>query len=172
MKQLHTNLPHIEGYLQFITFRTFDSVDEFVKRLQNRSIGNSQKQQEIDNYLDSSKNGAYLTDDILRYLYDFLKSKDKNLYELISFCIMPNHVHLLIKPLMQTSKIIKNIKGTSSKHINAILHKSGKFWANDYFDKAIRDEEHFEIVYRYIENNPLKLKKFDNQERFYGKFSV
>ena len=155
----HSNLPHIdiEGYYQFITFRTFDSIDNYLKKLYNTEKINKQKQQAIDNYLDSSNNGAYLNGKVLEYLYDFFQTQDKKLYDLVAFCIMPNHVHLLFKPIDKLNVVMQKLKGATANHINKILNKSGKFWAGDYYDKAIRDEKHFFVVYEYIKNNPIKL---------------
>ena len=155
----YTHLPHvnIDGYYQFITFRTFDSVDEYVKKISSTNQPNQTKQQQIDDYLDSSTNGAYLNGKILEFLYEFLKSKDGVLCELVAFAIMNNHVHLLIKPLESLSKIVQSIKGGSAKIINEMIGKSGKFWADDYYDKVVRDEKHFAVVYEYIKNNPLKI---------------
>jgi len=170
----HTNLPHldIEGYYQFVTFRTYDSIDEYVNRIyDNEDIANSKKQYLIDKYLDNSQNGAYLNGRVLKYLYDFLLSKNNILYEMVSFVIMSNHVHLLIKPLDRLDRVMKLLKGSSSYQINKILNRSGKFWANNYYDRAIRDEKHFFTVYEYIKNNYLKLDSYNEDEfrkRFYG----
>ena len=177
----YSHLPHIDikGYYQFITFRTYDSVDSYLKKLQNIDIPNKQKQQRIDNYLDKSQNGAYLNGEVLEYLYNFFKSQDKILYDLVAFSIMPNHIHLLFKPLNNLPFIIQKIKGITAYNINKTLNRKGKFWANDYYDKAIRDEKHFYIVYNYIKNNPLKLANGDEAlasssnnkiilKRFYG----
>ena len=155
----YTHLPHIniDGYYQFITFRTFDSVDEYVKKISSTNQPNQTKQQQIDDYLDNSANGAYLNGEVLEFLYEFLKSKDGVLCELVAFAIMNNHVHLLIKPLESLSKIVQSIKGGSAKIINEMIGRSGKFWADDYYDKAVRDEKHFVVVYEYIKNNPLKI---------------
>ncbi|MEA2072335.1 MAG: transposase, partial [Campylobacterota bacterium] len=154
-KKKHLNLPHIDidGYYQFITFRTFDSIDSYLKKLYDTKKSNRQKQQDIDNYLDSSNSGAYLNDEVLEYLYDFLKTQDGKLYDLVAFCIMPNHIHLLLKPFDKLPKVMQKIKGSTAHHINKILNKSGKFWASNYYDKAIRDERHFIVVYEYIKNN-------------------
>jgi putative transposase len=156
----HSHLPHIdlEGYYQFVTFRTFESVDEYVRKWDfSPVISNKEKQLRIDEYLDISTNGAYLQDDVLKYLFEFFISHDKKLYELSAFCIMNNHVHILFKPLKNLSKIMQMLKGASAKKINEILGKSGKFWADDYYDKTIRNEKHFWIVYEYIKNNSLKI---------------
>ena len=168
----HSNLPHIDikGYYQFVTFRTFDSVDDYLKKLHGLEKPQKQKQQAIDDYLDGSKSGAYLNNQVLQYLYDFFISKDVKLYELVAFCIMPNHVHLLFKPFDKLSVVMQNIKGATANGINKILNKTGKFWASDYYDKAIRDERHFFVVYEYIKNNRLKLSgtEVPLPNRFYG----
>ena len=152
----HHHLPHIniKDHYQFITFRTHDSVDTYLRKLAGQNLPNSKQQLAIDKYLDQSRNGAYLTDEIFLFLSDFIKMKDAVLYELISFCIMPNHVHLLIKPLDKLDRIMQLLKGCSAKIINEMMRREGRFWAADYYDKLIRDEKHFVVVYQYIKNNP------------------
>ncbi len=66
---------------------------------------------------------------------------------------------------------MKTLKGVSASKINKILNKNGKFWATGYYDKAIRDEKHFEITYNYIQNNPLKAGLKDQDKRFYHIYS-
>ncbi|WP_423908881.1 transposase [Candidatus Spongiihabitans sp.] len=169
MKYHH--LPHIDvaGYYQFITFRTYDSTDGFIKNLSNQNKPNNKKQLDVDEYLDSSQQGAYLNDGVLLSLSDFFKSNEKVLYELVAFAIMPNHVHLLLKPLDKLSLVMQTIKGVSAKIINEMMGRNGQFWANGYYDKAIRDEKHFGVVYQYIKNNPLKLGDAEASPlRFYG----
>jgi len=168
--QKHTKLPHIDafGYYQFLTFRTHESVDAYVsKLLGDTALKSNLKQYKIDDYLDSSKNGAYLNDDILEYMYDFFIQNDKIIYELVSFVIMPNHVHVLFKQIKSISDTVKALKAKSAKEINVLLKRSGKFWAGDYYDKAIRDEKHFEKVYNYIQNNAPKAG-LDIKGRYYS----
>ena len=52
--------------------------------------------------------------------------------------------------------IIQRFKSFTSHEANKILQKSGRFWQVDYFDRYIRDYEHFEKTVNYIENNPVK----------------
>ena len=168
---IYGHLAHIDviDYYQFITFRTNDSCDAFLNKLLFKKDSNSKKQLCIDQYLDGSTQGDYLNDQVLFFLHDFLKSKDGELYELIAFAIMPNHLHLLLKPLDNLPSVIRKIKGGSAKKINEILKQKGTFWAKDYYDKAIRDEHHFKVVYEYIKNNPLKLGNAKaSSARFYG----
>ena len=168
----YSHLPHIDlvGHYQFITFRTYDSIDEFLRKWDfSPALSNQQKQLKIDEHLDNSINGAYLDNEVLLYMCNFLIAQDKKLYNLIAFTIMPNHIHILCKPLQKLSQMMQAIKGKSAFEINKILNKNGKFWANDYYDKAIRDEKHFFITYEYIKNNVLKLGEAKaSLPRFYG----
>lgn len=177
----HSHLPHIDSteYYQFVTFRTHDSVDEFIQKYDlDSTLSNKEKQLKIDDYLDTSLNGAYLQNEVLDYLYTFLLAQDKKLYELVTFAIMSNHVHILLKPLESLSRVVKKVKGSSAKRINELMGKNGRFWSDDYYDKAIRDEKHFWVVYEYIKNNPLKLGNGEKGgvrdvaplSRFYGVF--
>src|SRR5215204_4467691 len=81
-------------------------------------------------------------------------------YKLISWVVMPNHAHFLIKPINNhsLSEIMKKFKSFTSHEANRLLQKSGKFWQADYFDRYIRNHEHFEKTIAYIENNPVKAK--------------
>jgi len=155
----HSHLLHIDinDHYQFITFRTQDSVDAYLKKLVKQNLPNRERQLAIDQYLDQSKSGAYLNGDVLLAFNTFIKTKDTVLYELIAFCIMPNHVHLLIKPLDKLAKVMQNLKGGSARLINEMMGRKGKFWALDYYDKLIRDAKHFSVVYHYIKNNPAVL---------------
>jgi REP element-mobilizing transposase RayT len=161
----YSRLPHIDllGYYQFVTFRTYESLDEFMRKFcLSPALSNREKQLKIDEYLDTSSNGAYLQDEVLEWLFEFLLHQNKKLYELAAFAIMNNHVHILFKPLQSLSKVMQRIKGVSAKKINELQSKSGRFWADDYYDKAIRDERHFWVVYEYIKNNPLKISGIGN----------
>lgn len=52
--------------------------------------------------------------------------------------------------------------------INKLLSRKGSFWEKSYFDKATRDERHFNTVYYDIKNNASKAKLIDKDLRFYG----
>jgi REP element-mobilizing transposase RayT len=71
---------------------------------------------------------------------------------------MPPHVHVLFTPLEEwtLSKLIQSWKSYSANTANRLLKRSGKFWAEEYFDRAIRDEQHYAALVQYIEANPVK----------------
>jgi putative transposase len=162
-------LPHINiiNTYQFVTFRTKDSVDDFVKKISQQNTSNKIKYQQIDNYLDHSKNGCYLNNQVITALKDFFINK-KDTYELIALSIMPNHIHILFKQTKDLAKTMQNLKGGSAFLVNKLLNKTGVLWEKGYFDKGIRNQEHFDITYNYIKNNALKAGLKDFEIRFYG----
>ena len=164
------NLPHIDlkGHYQFVTFRTHDSIDDFLKRLSTSDISSNVRQYKIDAYLDISKKGCYLHNEILQFLKDFFLKYDKELYELIAFSIMPNHIHILFKQKAELAKILQQLKGSSAFQINKMLKRKGTFWEDGYYDKLIRDENHFSTTYEYIKYNAIKAGLDDAKKRFYG----
>jgi len=166
------NLPHIqvENMCNFITFRTFASIDEYLQRLNSLNLSTKEKQYKIDKYLDNSQNGAYFYDKILSKMKEILFEFDGLLYELIAFAIMPNHIHLVILPKTNLAIIMKNLKGKSGKLLNELLELNGSFWAREYYDKVIRDEKHLNQTIEYILNNPLKAGLEDSEYRVWNKF--
>ncbi len=79
------------------------------------------------------------------------------LYRLNAYVVMSNHVHILIWPKAELSKITKAIKGFTSRKANCLLGRTGeKFWQDESFDHAVRSEERFYRIMRYIERNPVK----------------
>ncbi|WP_428356330.1 transposase [Methyloprofundus sp.] len=154
---------------QFVTFRTHDSVDEYLHRVnQTPDLSISQKQMNIDSYCDRSNKGCYLKGDVITIIDSYLKQLDPEFYRLIAYSIMPNHLHLLFQQNQQLKEIMKRIKGGSALLVNKYLARHGKLWERDYFDKAIRDEIHFLLTYEYIKNNAIKAKLEDADQRFYG----
>lgn len=79
-------------------------------------------------------------------------------YELGPWVIMPNHVHLLLKPKedFALARIIASWKSFSARRINQLRGDLGPIWQKDYWDRLIRDEAHHAKAVRYISNNPLK----------------
>jgi REP element-mobilizing transposase RayT len=83
-------------------------------------------------------------------------SDDK--YKLPAWVIMPNHVHLLLTPKADVplAEIMHSLKSYTAHQANKILNRVGKFWSKEYFDRYMRDYEHYVKTIAYIENNPVK----------------
>jgi putative transposase len=77
-----------------------------------------------------------------------------------AWVIMPNHVHALfsLAPRRKLESILHQWKGSSARAINGQLKRAGPVWTKDYFDRMVRDAEHFWRCARYIRRNPMKAK--------------
>jgi REP element-mobilizing transposase RayT len=75
--------------------------------------------------------------------------------------IMPNHVHILAEIPPPVSKqlpsILRTIKGRTARFCNQHLGIQGKpFWQDETCDRLVRDGHEYNLIARYIENNPVK----------------
>ncbi|MCH6199729.1 DUF3387 domain-containing protein [Aquiflexum sp. LQ15W] len=99
---------------------------------------------------------------------------DGDKYNLLAWSIMPNHVHVLIKTNGDLVRIIQSWKSftgkwalQNNKRFNLGIDKDAtKFWMSEYWDRFIRDEEHFNNTVRYILNNPMKANLPENHIAF------
>jgi len=107
--------------------------------------------------------------DIICDVIDFNKGIK---YDLISYVILPDHVHVILTPLRgkedfhRIQDIIKSIKGFSAYRINEVSREKGSIWQAGYFDKVIRDENDLLKKLQYIVNNPLKADVVENIESY------
>lgn len=78
-------------------------------------------------------------------------------YALAAWCIMPNHVHVVIEqfPGHDLSTIIQTWKSVTAHAINKRERRQGQLWQREYFDRFMRDEEQFANTVTYVENNPV-----------------
>ncbi|HAT10367.1 MAG TPA: isochorismate synthase, partial [Planctomycetes bacterium] len=78
-------------------------------------------------------------------------------YRIHAWCVMPNHVHVLVElpPGIQLAGIVHSWKSFTAKAANARLGRTGEFWQPEYFDHLIRDQADFAHAVRYIEQNPV-----------------
>ena len=85
-------------------------------------------------------------------------AKDKFNFCLTNFCVMPTHIHLLIKPEEGTGliEIMRWLKTRSAKRWNFIHGSTDHMWGNRYFARAIKDNEEYEAINDYIDQNPVK----------------
>ena len=113
----------------------------------------------IDKYEDSGVGQCFMRDErVAQIVKDALFYYDGNKYKIIAWCIMPNHVHILIEVFngISLSEIVHSWKSYSANQINKHLNRTGQVWMMEYFDRYIRDYDHFEKVINYIHNNPVK----------------
>jgi len=162
-------LSHFDGggVYQFITFRLCDSVPKGIimnwsdeLAISDTTEKNSEDYIKLHNriakYEDKGYGECFLKNRaIAKLVEDALKFYDNDRYELIEWVIMPNHVHVLIKgnPNHSLTMIVHSWKSYTASKANEILGRKGKFWMNDYFDRYIRNDKHFNATIEYIREN-------------------
>jgi REP element-mobilizing transposase RayT len=79
-------------------------------------------------------------------------------YQLLAWCVMPNHVHALIETWERwpLAGVVHSWKSYTAHQANRILNRCGVFWQREYHDRYIRNAEHYRETLRYIEDNPVK----------------
>lgn len=78
-------------------------------------------------------------------------------HRLGSFVVMPNHVHVLLLPLIPPGKSLKSLKGATAREANLLLGRTGEpFWQRESYDRWVRSDEEFSRIALYIEGNPVK----------------
>jgi len=85
-------------------------------------------------------------------------AKEKYGFKLHNFCIMPNHIHLLIRPIKGTnlSRIIQWIKTHSARRWNSIHGSKDHMWGERFFSRPVKDLRDYFLVHDYIAQNPVK----------------
>ncbi len=77
--------------------------------------------------------------------------------EICAYCLMDNHVHLLIyDPSRQVSLFMKKVGVCYSIYYNKKYERTGHLFQNRYHSEVVEDESYFLTVFRYILQNPEK----------------
>lgn len=164
------HLPHWETDegIYFVTFRLADSLPQSVvaslKRKSRFTHPHSQKSREVEEHLDAGIGACHLRiPAIARTIKATLERFDELRYRLFAWCIMPNHVHVVLQPKgsHKLAEILHSWKSYSAQHANKILHQQGAFWQREYYDHLIRDGAQLRRAIRYTAENPLKARLTD-----------
>jgi REP element-mobilizing transposase RayT len=144
----------------FVTFRLHGSLP-VNRAFPNANLTAGQAFVAMDRLLDHAKSGPTFLQQpevaelVITALHDGERRFER--YKLHSFVIMPNHVHLLVTPRVESRKWLGPLKGfTGHEAIRMLgLHKV-PFWQDESYDHLIRSDEECQRVKRYIEWNPVK----------------
>ncbi len=68
-------------------------------------------------------------------------------YDLLAWVVMPNHVHIVVKPIRSLPEIMRWWKAATANRANVLLGRTGEaFWQREYFDRWIRTEKQLGAV--------------------------
>ena len=178
------HLPHWEkeGDIYFVTFRLADSLPKDVlqqieyerenasKILEtlNREMSQTEKRKidtifsdKIEEYLDNGLGACILKNaDIADIVANSIHHFDRERYDILAWCVMPNHVHVVLRPKNKhkLEDIAHSWKSFTAHEINKITGSEGEVWQREYYDHLIRDDEEYQRIIDYVLDNPVKAK--------------
>lgn len=179
-------LPHweTEGATYFVTFRLADSLPQKVlnqivnrrtlieaARRSGRELLPAERitieefsSKKIAGYLDAGHGYCTLKDArMAESVVATLKRMDGLQYDLLAWCIMPNHVHVVfrIRDGYDLAAVVKPWKAVTTRRAKELLCCEGRFWMREYYDRLVRDEKELERAIDYVLQNPKKAGLLD-----------
>ena len=174
------DLPHWEqgSVWYFITFRLADALPRsVVEDLKNErdewkrthDLGHLSCEERSEYYrlfsehyeglLNAGSGACVLRDPaVAEIVHGALRFFDGQRYVLDEYVVMPNHVHVLVKPLGKHGlvDILHTWKSFTANRINQKLKLSGQVWQHESYDHIVRNEAAMQAIRRYIRENPSK----------------
>ncbi len=96
--------------------------------------------------------------DKVKFIEIIKNTKEKYNYEVYVYCLMDNHVHLVIYDKNEDiSKIMQSIEISYAGYFNRKYQRTGHLFQNRFFSKRVEDREYLKNLCRYIHQNPLKV---------------
>ena len=153
-------LPHFHAVSRpiFLTWRLFGSLPK------GRAFPNAMTSGKVfvamDRLLDRAQTGPLhlRRPEIANMMVETIQYHAATLahYELHAYCVMANHVHLLITPRVPVSRLMQSLKGFTAHEANRLMCATGEpFWQDESYDRLVRDVIEFERIANYIERNPV-----------------
>ncbi len=173
----HRNMPHWrqEGKLYFVTWRQADSIakekreelrrarDAFIKAFGDPATTNLTGlllkrfnqlfHERVQRWLDAGSGSCVLRhSEPRRIMRDALHHFNGERYELGSFAIAGNHVHVLVVPIagIDLSEILHSWKSFTANAINRALGRKGVLWQDESYDHLVRSEASLARITTYI----------------------
>lgn len=93
-------------------------------------------------------------------------TKKENLVEIIAYCFMPTHIHLILKQTKQNgiSIFMNNILNSYTRYFNVKTKRKGPLWESRFKNVVIKTNEQILHLTRYIHLNPVTARLIDKPQ--------
>lgn len=108
-------------------------------------------------------------DDYLYYLENLKEWKERLSCKVYAYCLMTNHVHLIVDPgarVENLSLLMKRLSGRQTRFVNRLEGRSGTLWEGRYKSSPIKVDEYLLACCRYIELNPVMAGMVDEPKKY------
>jgi len=171
-------LPHWDAQhgIYFVTFNLFDALPLHVKEKIRQeadaqlahirtlrgdtTIAERQAIEEwlhakIGDALDQTYGSCFMRDlRVAKIVADAIEYFDDDRYRLLAWCVMPNHVHVVLDRARQIHRVVHSWKSFTAKRANRLPCRVGSFWQDDYYDRCVRDQRELQRRIEYVSSNP------------------
>lgn len=96
--------------------------------------------------------------DYQEYLRLLMKYKKENKFKIYCFCLMPNHVHIIIEVHLKETlnKIMRGLNLSYTLYFNSKYKTVGHLWQDRFKSKIISKDAYLIECIKYIESNPIR----------------
>ena len=107
-------------------------------------------------------------DDCLSLLGIIREAKGKYRCKLYAYCMMSNHIHLLIEPLIREhlALFLKLIAQKYAQHVNYFYKRTGTLWEGRFKSSPVSMDNYLLACCRYIEMNPVRAGLVSSPEEY------
>ncbi|NCD34492.1 MAG: transposase [Spartobacteria bacterium] len=175
------------GTLQMISYHLADSLPaQAIERMETELQSlppekrSTQFRKKCEAWLDAGHGSCVLRKpSIAKLIIENWKHYEGSRYRLIAYVVMPNHVHVLIHAhegyalgkivqawkgytgrmiAKQLSGSADRLVGSSNSNADQTVGAPAQIWHREYWDRFIRNEQHYQSAIAYIRNNPVTAK--------------
>ena len=116
----------------------------------------------------NEKKDIFLDDeDKNKFIQIVINKKRKNEYILYAYCLMSNHLHLLIKEQEDNiSRAMRRINTAYAYYFNKKYNRVGHVFQDRFKSEPVEDDRYLMSLMRYIHNNPVKTKIVDKPGQY------
>ena len=117
-----------------------------------------------------NRNTVFVDEEDFIFYLDTLREWSQNLQvKVYAWCLMSNHVHLLLDPgddIKSIGLLMKRLAGKQTRYVNKQKRRTGSLWDGRYKMSIVNNDQYFLQCCRYIELNPVKAKMVNRPQDY------
>jgi putative transposase len=94
-----------------------------------------------------------------------MRQKNSQIVRVLGYCIMPDHYHVIIKPIRDNEQVIRyfsRVENAYAMYFNNKTNRHGHLWGCTFKFVTVRSNRQFTCLTKYIHRNPLKARLVDD----------
>jgi len=117
-----------------------------------------------------NKQTVFVSDDDYRYyLANLFEWKERLSCKVYGWCLMTNHIHLIINPgedVDSLGLLMKRLAAKQTRFVNRLEDRTGSLWEGRYKSCPIQTDEYLLACCRYVDLNPVRAHMVANPEDY------